>query len=273
MDDFEIPKEIRLKIAEDLAEDRLELINSRLEDVIPKRTFYTRFVKRLFDIVASFVFLLLTLPFNLVFAVITYFDVGCPILFRQERVGKDGKSFEIIKFRNMREDIGKNGELLPPDQRVTKFGSFMRKTSCDELLNFWSILKGDMSLIGPRPLLPEYTYRYNKRHIMRLAAKPGLECPSWKRLDHVWTWQEQLDNDVWYVENVSFWVDCKMIVKLALFALDQKNASARVNAKRGIFMGYSENGTAVSMDQVDDAYLERYGIFRDQKDKRTAEKV
>ena len=183
-----LTKDDRWKIADKLAEDRLDSINLGLEDVSPSKTFYAQYGKRIIDVVISVIALLVTLPFNLTLGIITFFDLGAPIFFAQKRAGKDGKVFTLLKFRNMNNAVGANGELLPPEERVTKIGRFVRKTSMDELLNFWSILKGDMSVIGPRPLPPEYTHRYNKRHVHRLDVRPGLECPPRKRLTSILTW-------------------------------------------------------------------------------------
>lgn len=254
----DLTKEMRWKIAEQLANDRLQQVNSLCEAVIPRNSIYVCCIKRGIDIVVSVFALLITLPINIVIGIITYFDVGCPIFFKQQRVGKDEKLFTIMKFRNMKNITDKNGELLPPEQRVTKFGKFMRKTSLDELLNFWSILKGDMSLIGPRPLVPEYTIRYNARHKMRLSVRPGLECPPRKNENHVWTWQEQFENDVWYVENVSFFTDVWLVIRLLQFALDRKSAKARANVTRGTFMGYDLNGNAITLDDVPQEYIDIY---------------
>lgn len=208
-------------------------------------TFYTRYGKRMLDIIVALVVLVLTLPLNLILAIATYLDVGRPIFFRQQRAGRNGQLFTIVKFRNMTDDKDEAGRLLPAAQRVTRWGGFVRKTSLDELLNFVSILKGDMSLIGPRPLLPEYTERYHRRHKMRLLLRPGLECPPCKRLSRVWTWQEQLDNDVWYVEHVGFLLDCKMFLRLIRFAFDSQYANMRSSVGRGAFRGYSKSGEAV----------------------------
>ena len=216
----DLTKAQRWALADRLAAERLPRINAHSEPVRPSETIYARYVKRLVDILLSGIALIVTLPLNLIIGIVTVFDVGFPIFFKQERIGRDGKPFTIIKFRNMRNTCDERGELLPPDQRVTTFGRFVRKTSLDELLNFWSIFKGDMSIIGPRPLVPEYTHRYSDRHRMRLAVRPGLECPPRMIGHHVWTWQEQFENDVWYVENVSFktdWYDdcqpCKICVQ------------------------------------------------------------
>lgn len=252
----QLTKAMRWKIADQLAEDRLEIVNQLCPEVQVKNTFYTRYIKRIIDIIVSVLALTITLPINLIICIVTIFDVGKPIFFKQERIGKDGKLFQIVKFRNMRDTRDEHGDLLPPSERVTNFGRFVRKTSLDELLNFWSILKGDMSLIGPRPLLPEHYKRFSNRHRQRFSVRPGLECPPRQIGDHVWTWQEQFENDVWYVEHVSFITDCKMLVNLVRFALDKKSTNARANTTRGIFMGYDLNGTAITLDQVPQEYVD-----------------
>ncbi len=251
MNKSDLTKAQRWQVADYLAETRLPAINQNCREVKPARNFYSRFVKRFLDIVISAVVLIIALPVNLVIFIITAITLGRPIFFKQERTGKNEKPFYIIKFRNMTNEKDERGELLPAAQRVTKCGRFLRKTSLDELLNFWSILKGDMSLIGPRPLVPEYLHRYHSFHRHRLDVRPGLECPPRKKLDHVWTWQDQFDNDVWYVEHVSFLTDCKMVWNLVRFALDSKSAKARANVKgRGTFFGYDESGTAINLDGV-----------------------
>lgn len=252
-----LTKDMRWNIAEQMAEDTLSELNDSLDDVQVKNTFYFLYGKRLIDIVISLIVLIITLPINLVILIVTYFDVGTPIFFKQARTGKNEKLFNIIKFRNMHNTIDDRGELLPPSQRVTKWGKFVRKTSLDELLNFWSILKGDMSIIGPRPLPPEYLIRYNKRHKARLTVRPGLECPPRKRYDHIWTWNDQLENDVWYVENLSLKTDIYMLLNLIKFVFDSKSAKARSKGDdRGTFMGYSFTGKAINLSQVPDKYIE-----------------
>lgn len=248
-------EQIRL-IGRKLAADRLESIDAIQQPCNPARNGYVRFVKRFLDIVFSLVILVVTLPINLIIGVVTFFDVGRPLFFKQERIGRDGKPFTIVKFRNMRNDVDEKGEPLPVEVRVTKWGKFVRKTSLDELLNFWSILKGDMSLIGPRPLPGVYLERYSKRHQGRLVVRPGLECPPRQLGEAVWTWNDQLENDIWYVEHVSFSTDCKMFINLVRFALDRKSAAARAVARRGSFMGYDWNGTAINDAQIPQEYLD-----------------
>ena len=266
MDRSTITKSERWYIADKMASDILPIVNEKCKIPQPKTTLYSTYIKRLFDISISLIVLVLTLPINMLIACITYFDLGRPIFFKQTRIGKDGKPFTLVKFRNMKNIYDKDGNPLPAELRVTKIGKFFRKTSLDELLNFWSILKGDMSLIGPRPLVPEYTHRYNNRHLMRLAVKPGLECPPHDfKSNHVFSWNEQFENDIWYVENISFRNDCRLLKNLIKFALDNKSADARALAGRGSFMGYSLNGTAINLDDVDEYYIKMIEDLRESK--------
>ena len=168
-----------------LREHFLDETNRLSAPVHPRQTIYTRFGKRLLDILISLPAFIILLPLNIVFGICTFLDVGRPILFRQTRVGMDEKPFTMVKFRNMNEKKDKDGNLLSPAQRVTKFGRFMRKFSLDELLNFWSVLKGDMSIIGPRPQPVFIHERLSERHKMRTAVRPGLE---WERQEVHRSW-------------------------------------------------------------------------------------
>lgn len=248
----------RADLAARLAAERLETANRIGAEVHPKNSFYTKYGKRAIDFTVAFAAMAVTLPINLVIGVVTFFDVGKPIFFMQDRIGKDGKLFKIVKFRNMTNATNEAGELLPPSQRVTKWGKFVRKTSLDELLNFWSILKGDMSLIGPRPLPPSYLERFSDRHMMRHAVRPGLECPPREKGVGVRGWHEQFENDIWYVENVSFLNDCKLLIRLVQYALDRKNVAARAGAKRGSFVGYDWEGRAINYRDVPQSYIDYY---------------
>ncbi|MBD5156496.1 MAG: sugar transferase [Butyrivibrio sp.] len=247
-------------IARLLARDNLARVNQESAMVIPKDGIYVRYVKRLLDILICLPVFIILLPINAILAICTYFDVGRPIIFSQTRVGKNGKRFKIIKFRNMTNDTDENGVLLPPGQRVTKFGKFVRKYSLDELLNFWSIIKGDMSIIGPRPLPVVFEERYSERHKMRTAVKPGLECPRIMGSNDLPSYQQQFENDIWYVENVSFLVDCKMVLHLIKMVLEMKKR-AKNAAAAGYFIGYDENGYAVSLKHISQKYLEEYEEF------------
>lgn len=253
----ELTQTIRWRIADCLAEERLPDINRHSKEYVFRETFYSKYGKRMIDIIVSLIMLIITFPVNLIIGVITFFDVGYPIFFSQERVGKDGKIFHIIKFRNMYNTVDERGELLPANKRVTKWGRFVRKTSLDELLNFICVLKGDMSIIGPRPLVPQYLPRYSKKHLQRFHVKPGLECPPRGHGVEIRTWNDQFDNDVWYVRNLSFKTDIKMLFSLIRFTFDKKNAEIRGTAKRGDFVGYSKEGKAISLGEISDNDMEK----------------
>ena len=246
----------RATIAEHLARDNRAHASAVAPAVHPHNTIYTRYVKRLFDIVISAFALVITSPINLVLAIATFFDVGRPLLFHQTRTGKDGRPFRITKFRNMTNETDAHGVLLPPKERITRWGRFVRKTSLDELLNFWSIFKGDMSLIGPRPLIEKYLPRYSDRHMMRHAVRPGLECPILdESIKELSGWNQRLENDVWYVEHVSFAVDVKMIAALVRMVFDRKQTKSRSLAQRGSFMGYNKDGRAIDQTEIPLEYL------------------
>lgn len=242
------------KIGEGVARDTLVAVNSLKKIPTPSRTIYARYGKRVIDIALSLPVLILTAPINVVCGLFTLIDVGMPILFRQERVGKGGKHFEIIKFRNMTNETDCNGNLLPPSQRTTRFGKIMRRTSLDELLNFWSILKGDMSIIGPRPLPPIYDDFLSERHKCRQMVRPGLECPSINPPYRHATWEEQFENDVWYVENLSLVTDIRMFVSLVRTVFDKKGTAMRAEATRGSFVGYTADGASINSHAIPNKY-------------------
>lgn len=240
------------QVAELLREKYLEHTNSISAPVYPKDSFYTRYGKRILDIIISFPAFVLLLPINLILGIFTLIDVGVPIFYKQTRVGKDGKYFTLIKFRNMNNKTDSDGKLLPPSQRVTRFGRIMRKFSLDELLNFWSVLKGDMSIIGPRPQAVFMYERMSDRHKMRTAVRPGLECPRVIELDYYDTcrYQRTFENDIWYVENVSFIQDVKMVFLLVkmVFAFGKREEQATGEGV-SYFVGYDKDGHALSMNK------------------------
>lgn len=252
-----VSNEMKAIIAEWIREDNVEIANSNSEQVSFHETLYTRFVKRLIDIVVSLIVLTITFPVNFIIGIVTYFDVGLPLFFTQNRVGKNEKIFSIIKFRNMKNTVDENGILLPPDKRVTRWGRFVRKVSLDELLNFVSVLKGDMSLIGPRPLPESYLPRYSERHKQRLRVRPGLECPPNSIETFDGSWEQRFENDIWYVENISLKTDCLMVIRLFQFAFNRKFANKRGNAKTSSFIGYDEKGKAIDLNDVPDDYIVR----------------
>lgn len=252
------------EVAGYIKEDTLAWVNEHEIDIEVRETFYTKYVKRFFDIVISLLALIVSAPINMVIGIVTIFDVGFPLIFKQSRIGKNFKTFYIYKFRNMTNEKDANGELLPPAQRVTKWGKFVRRTSLDELLNFVSILKGDMSLIGPRPLLSVYGEFMHKRHLKLYAVRPGLECPHYEKLDHPMTWQERFDSYVWYAQNVSFAVDVKLIWRIVEMVFSRESASKRSVSANGSFLGYDRDGQVIHSKAVPkkyvDMFLENHGF-------------
>ena len=168
------------------------------------------FIKRLLDIVISATALILLSPFMLIIYLLVRINLGSPVFFLQERVGKDNKIFKMIKFRTMKNSTDKDGNLLSDNERLTKFGSFLRSFSIDELPELINILKGDMSLVGPRALLVQYLEHYNSEQIRRHDVLPGLT--GWAQINgrNSITWCEKFKLDVWYVDNWSLWLDIKI---------------------------------------------------------------
>ena len=168
------------------------------------------FVKRLLDITISLIVLIFLLPLMSLIYLSVRINLGSPAFFLQERVGKDNKIFKMIKFRTMKNSTDKNGNLLSDNERVTKFGSFLRSFSLDELPELINILRGDMSLVGPRALLVQYLGLYNDEQIRRHEVLPGLT--GWAQINgrNSITWSEKFKLDVWYVDNWSLWLDIKI---------------------------------------------------------------
>lgn len=250
------------------ADDNLTSVNEKSEPVYPKESIYGKYVKRILDVLIVLPVFALLLPINLIIGIITIFDVGFPIFFKQKRTGKNGRVFNLVKFRNMTNAKDEYGNLLPPSERVTKFGKFVRKYSLDELLNFWSILKGDMSLIGPRPLPSEFDARYSERHKMRTAVKPGLECPCINSNGNVRMYQEQFENDIWYVENISFKTDVKMVLALFKMVFNSKERGDHASVGGGNFVGYDKNGIAFSMRRIPEEYEKAYQEYVKKEQKK-----
>ncbi len=168
-------------------------------------------IKRAFDLSLMILFLPILFPLLCLIFILTYFFVGSPVLFFQFRPGLDGEIFKMIKFRTMTDDRDLHGHLLPDAERLTKFGRFLRSSSLDELPELWNVLKGDMSLVGPRPLLMEYLPLYSKRQSRRHELRPGIT--GWAQINgrNALSWEEKFELDVWYVENRTLWLDIKIL--------------------------------------------------------------
>ncbi len=172
---------------------------------------YRTHIKRIIDFTISLISMLFLLPIFLSIIMIVKINLGSPIFFIQKRPGLNGKLFNIYKFRTMNSKLDKNGNLLSDDKRLTKFGKFLRSTSLDELPEFINVLKGDMSLVGPRPLLEEYLSLYSQRQAIRHEVKPGIT--GWAQINgrNAISWNEKFELDVWYVYNLSISLDIKIL--------------------------------------------------------------
>jgi lipopolysaccharide/colanic/teichoic acid biosynthesis glycosyltransferase len=187
-------------------------------------------IKRLFDIVFSGL-ALIALSFVILFLYLIIFKkLGSPVLFRQKRPGLHNNIFEMVKFRSMLDTTDKNGNILPDDKRLTPFGEKLRSTSLDELPGLWNVFKGDMSLVGPRPLLVEYLPLYSDEQARRHDIKPGIT--GWAQINgrNAISWQQKFEFDIWYVDNQSFWLDIKIILLTVkkVFARSDINATGEV---------------------------------------------
>ena len=194
-------------------------------------------LKRLLDITASLLLIcVMLLPLLALFYLIRK-KLGSPVLFRQVRPGLYGKTFTMIKFRSMTDDRGFDGTLLPDAQRLTPFGSFMRSSSLDELPELWNVLRGDMSLVGPRPLLTEYLALYSPEQARRHEVRPGIT--GWAQVNgrNAISWEDKFALDVWYVENQSLWLDIKILLMTVRKVFVRDGISASGDATMPRFTG------------------------------------
>jgi len=201
---------------------------------------YKFFFKRIVDFIVSLIALLLLSPLIIILIILLmYFNNGKPFFF-QKRPGKNEKLFTIVKFKTMNDKKDKNGELLPDVQRITKVGGFVRNTSLDELLQLINVLKGDMSIVGPRPLLIKYLPLYNKEQARRHLVKPGIT--GWAQINgrNTISWEEKFTFDVWYVDHLSFNTDFKILIKTIQKVFKREDISASENETMEAFTGTPE---------------------------------
>jgi lipopolysaccharide/colanic/teichoic acid biosynthesis glycosyltransferase len=200
-------------------------------------TLYRRIGKRALDLGLAVPALLILAPLGLAVGALIRMKLGSPVLFRQQRPGKNDRLFELIKFRTMTDSCGPDGELLPDENRLTPFGLRLRRMSLDELPTLWNVARGDMSLVGPRPLLVQYLDRYTPKQRRRHDVAPGIT--GWAQIHgrNAISWEEKFELDVWYVENVSLRTDLGIILRTALQVLGQRGISAEGHATMPEFMG------------------------------------
>ena len=198
---------------------------------------YSNFVKRILDIIISGIALLCFCPIILVLIAILMIANKYSAFFVQERPGKDGKIFKLVKFKTMTDKTDSDGNLLPDDKRLTKIGAFIRSTSLDELPQLWNVLKGDMSLIGPRPLLIQYLPLYSSEQARRHEVKPGIT--GWAQINgrNAITWKQKFEYDVWYVDNISFTLDLKILWLTFKKVVARENINSATSATMEYFNG------------------------------------
>lgn len=200
-----------------------------------KRGFYEKYIKRFFDIIISLTALILLSPILLVVAILVRVKLGAPVIFHQQRPGFQEKIFGLCKFRSMTDERDESGNLLPDAVRLTKFGKILRATSLDELPELWNILKGDMSLIGPRPLLVSYLPYYTEEEQLRHTVRPGLTGLAQVSGRNMLDWDHRLAKDVEYVKNISFAMDVKIFFLTIKKVLIRENVEVDTNAVEGNF--------------------------------------
>lgn len=201
---------------------------------------YAKYIKRILDLILSLMALILLMPLMLIIGIIVAINLGNPIIFKQKRPGKDEKIFTLYKFRTMTDEKDEKGKLLPDSQRLTKFGKFLRSTSLDELPELINILKGDMSIVGPRPLLVEYLKLYNEEQKHRHDVRPGLTGLAQTSGRNAITWEEKFEKDIEYVHNISFIGDVKIIIKTAIKVFKREGISGTNSDTMQKFEGNKE---------------------------------
>lgn len=194
-------------------------------------------MKRLLDIVASAIVLVVLSPVYLLVSVLVALRLGRPVLFTQDRPGYGGRIFRLYKFRTMTNERDAAGNLLPDPERLTPFGRFLRSTSLDEIPEFWNVLKGDMSLVGPRPLLVEYLDRYTPEQARRHEVRPGITGLAQISGRNELSWDDRLKLDVWYVDNHTLWLDLKILVLTVWKALRREGVASPGYATMPEFTG------------------------------------
>ena len=186
---------------------------------------YAKCIKRILDFILSFISIIVLMPVMLIIATLVRIKLGKPVIFKQQRPGKNEKIFTLYKFRTMTDKKAEKGNLLADEKRLTKFGKALRSTSLDELPELWNILKGDMAIVGPRPLLVEYLPLYNEKQKHRHDVRPGLTGLAQISGRNTIGWEERFEEDIEYIQNVNFVTDCKIVFKTVSKVLKKEGIS------------------------------------------------
>ena len=202
-----------------------------------KKGFYEKYIKIPQDVIIAFVALIVFSPVLLIVAILVRTKLGSPVIFKQERPGINGKIFKLYKFRTMSDERDENGELLPDEKRFGKFGKLLRSTSLDELPSLINILRLEISLVGPRPLLVRYLDRYNEHQARRHEVRPGITGLAQVNGRNAISWEEKFDLDVQYVDNITFYCDWKIIFKTIFSVLKRDGISSDTSVTMEEFMG------------------------------------
>lgn len=207
--------------------------------VTPKQSFYLRYGKRLFDLAIVLPLLPVLIPICVIVAILVRVKLGAPTIFAQTRPGLGGKLFKLFKFRSMTDARDADGNLLPDDRRLPRFGQLLRKSSLDELPEIVNVLRGEMSLVGPRPLLPEYLTRYSPQQARRHETLPGIT--GWAQINgrNALDWESRFELDVWYVDNASLWLDIKILYATLAAVVAMRDVNQPGHATAQVFMGSS----------------------------------
>lgn len=200
-------------------------------------------MKRVFDFLISLAALIVLSPITVLVAWKIRLNLGSPVLFRQIRPGLNGQPFEMVKFRTMKDAVDANGNPLPDSERMTPFGDKLRNSSLDELPELWNVLKGEMSLVGPRPLLMQYLPLYSKEQARRHEVRPGVT--GWAQINgrNAISWEEKFKLDVWYVDNHSFWLDLRILLLTVKKVFVKEGISADGHVTIAPFTGKDQQGT------------------------------
>ena len=213
-------------------------------DGVGRPGLYARVGKRLFDLTLGGLLATVTLPVQIVVGLLVRVRLGSPVLFSQQRPGRDGRPFRLRKFRTMTDERGVDGQPLPDAERLVPFGQFLRSSSLDELPELLNVVKGDMSLVGPRPLLTSYLTLYTSRQARRHEVRPGLT--GWAQVNgrNGLSWEEKLELDAWYVDHVSFSLDVKILWRTLTAVIRREGISSAEHATMPVFMGSPQTDSA-----------------------------